>query len=151
MANKHKFEFEDGTVVEFENFDNVTRHNVLYGGQPAKIPGQSVGIISFYVSKELYDWDRDTRWDRQSTKVKTSKYVKDIQVAILAQKAAIGLPTGSYVPIKWNPAMNRFDVFLIGLTNEKLIIDSRIASIDTIEKMEKIEKEIEAENAADNE
>ncbi len=150
MAEKYTFNFEDGTNVEFEKLANINRHEYLYGGQPAKIPGQAAGTVGFYVAPEIYTWDRETRWDRTGLKVKTSKFAQNIQVGLLMQKAAVGLPIGSYVPIKWNNAMNRFDVFLTGLTNEKLIIDERVASIDTIDKVAKAEKAAEAEDSADN-
>lgn len=144
MANK--FTFEDGTTIEFEKFKSIERHQNVYGGQPGKIPGQAAGSISFYVTKEVYDWYREKQWSRTP---KASQIPKDIQVGILCQKSAIGLPTGSYVPIKWNQAMNRFDVYLHGLTNEQLIIDDRVASMDTIEKVNKAIKEAADEDAAD--
>lgn len=143
----YKFTFEDGTTVEFEKFKDIERHQNIYGGQPGKIPGQSAGSISFYVNKEVYDWYRERQWSRNQPK--PSPMTTNIQIGILCHKSAIGLPTGSYVPIKWNNAMNRFDVFLLGLTNEQLIVDDRIASMDTIEKVNKAIKEAAEEDAAD--
>ncbi len=58
-----------------------------------------------------------------------------MRIGVLADTTRIGIPAGAYVPLKWNAVMNRFEIYIDGLINDKLILDETVASKDTIDKV----------------
>lgn len=123
----HKFVFENGDEVPFNKF-KVIRHEYLQCGQPAKIPGKFTSTVSVYVTKEVFDYERKERYERRAADGIGAK----TQVGVLSYRADVGIPSGAYVPLRWNNATRRFDVYLIGLTNDKLILDEEIADTSVI-------------------
>lgn len=138
---KYMFKFEDGTEVPFNDL-KIERHNYVNCGQPPKIPGQNAGSVNIYVTKEIYDFERKQRYERN---VNPLPYGVGTQVGVLVSKSAIGIPAGAYVPMRWNNAMRRFDLYTSGLTNETLILEKSIASADVIAEVEKAKKAEEVE------
>ena len=139
---KYMFKFEDGTEVPFNDL-KIERHNYVNCGQPPKIPGQNAGSVNIYVTKEIYDFERKQRYERN---VNPLPYGVGTQVGVLVSRSAIGVPAGAYVPIRWNNAMRRFDLYTTGLMNESLILEKSIASADIIAEVEKAQKLVEVES-----
>lgn len=136
----HKFTFEDGTTVEFDKFDHTQpRDRRAYCGQPAKAPGNYTGTIAVLLPLEAYTYYNQNYHRHLNSQDKKSKYNTCIIVGLLEQKMDVGIPRGTYVPLRWNGPMQRFDIFLIGLENDGLILDERIANEDVIEAVKKAE------------
>lgn len=135
------FNFEDGTSVTLDKFP-INRANEVYVNQPAKIPGQYTNTVGVYVKKELSDFLAANRYVRTYPQ---NTWLDRLQLGVANQKLAMGIPRGAYVPLKWNAPMNRFEVFLLGITNEVLLYDSSITSPDVVEQVKKHEASLKKE------
>ena len=140
---EHSFTYEDGTIVKFKEF-TPHRNSRISCGQPGKHPGEHSGTISVLVPEALTQWVQSYRWGEPPI---DHKYVKETQIGILDYKMSLGIPGGAYVPLKWNKAMRRFDVYVAGLINEKLILNKAFTNpevIAAVEKPEKVEEVVTA-------
>lgn len=123
------FEFEDRDKVEVKAF-TANPHQYLYCGQPAKTAGQYTYTVAVLVPTDLFEAFAKQYPDRQ--KELTKKFGNNIFVGILRSTMAVGVPYGSYVPIQWNPHMNRFDIITTKLVNPKLLVSMKYAPGNTI-------------------
>ncbi len=127
-----EFIFEDGTTVPIKEF-KAERHLRIWVSQPGRFPGESTNSVYVYVTQAVFDAEHKKRYNKVN--IANADLLKDIQLGILSDTARIGIPAGAYVPLKWNAVMNRFEIFLTGLANDKLVLDESVASKDTIDKV----------------
>lgn len=125
---KHKFEWFDGTTVEFEDF-KLNSEKVIYCRLPetGKGRGNSNTHIHIFVTdadynaqggNSRYSWGAS----RSDPAAKTALCDPNlIRVGVLRDNSSLGFPAGSYIPYKVSAKYNNGTHVMDGLTGDIIV------------------------------
>jgi hypothetical protein len=124
-----KFVFKD-KVLEFEKFEPEGQYRRAVV-QPSKRPGSYVSHATVFVNKDVYNVEIRphcrAKTPTMDPKLK-EKLTTELQVGLTDCLLSIGIPIGTYVPLKWNKYKNMYEIFLEDLQNDQLILNDKLAS-----------------------
>jgi hypothetical protein len=138
-----KFEFTDGSEIEFEIFQ-PTGHYIYAQDSTNLAKSRGPVSISIQTTTEDYNYWYNNHYSTTKQVKKGDAAWKTRMVGLLAHPTQSGIPRGVFVPLKINEQTRAWELDIDSLVTEEVYVDNRLSSITARERLGEHNKKVAA-------